>query len=344
MSNSLPALLGGRPQRPQGAPTWPPADPLVTEALTLAMRDGSWGQYFGRHSQQLAQSLGAYHQVEHVLLCGSGTFAVELGLRALKVGPGDEVLLAAYDYPGNFLTVHALGAMPVLVDLDADNWNLKVERLEAACSPATRAIIVSHLHGGLVPMQPLLDWARQRGLAVLEDAAQAVGAMVQGRRAGSWGDVGVLSFGGSKLLCAGRGGALLTASAAVFQRAHTFLQRGSQLCPLSEMQAAALLPQLAQLDSRHTLRTANVGLLTAALADIPGLKPFVNNASASQPAYYKLGWQFDPESFGLPRQRFVEALRAEGIAFDEGFTWADRRAASAAATSWSRRTGPIAAP
>ncbi len=98
------------------------------------------------------------------------------------------------------------------------------------------------------------------------------------------------------------------------------MQRGSQLCPLSEIQAAALLPQLAQLESRHDQRTANVRQLTTALADIPGLKPFVNNLAAVRPVYYKLGWQFDPDSFGLSRQRFVEALRAEGIAFDEGFS------------------------
>ncbi len=319
MSSSLPALLGGQPIRPQGPPAWPPSDPLVQEALAVALRDGSWGQYLGRHTQQLEQGLREYQQAEFTLACGSGTFAVELGLRALKVAAGDEVILAAYDYPGNFLTVHALGALPVLVDLDAGNWNLAVDRLEAACGPATKAVIASHLHGGLVPMRQLLDWAHSHNLAVLEDAAQAPGAMVQGRRAGSWGDAGVLSFGGSKLLCAGRGGALLTASAAVFQRAHAWFQRGNQLCPLSELQAAVLLPQLQQLDTRHAQRAASVRQLTTLLAAVPGLQPFVNRTADGQPAYYKLGWQFDAEQFGLSRGRLVEALRAEGMAFDEGF-------------------------
>src|SRR5712672_262320 len=142
----LPAILGGAPVRPQGPPTWPPPDDDVLRALQVAYGDGSWGMYHGGHVERLEQRLAEYHGVPHALTCGSGTFAVELALRALKVGPGDEVLLAAYDYPGNFLSVHAVGAMPVLVDVDPDNWNLAPEGLAKAVGPLTRALIVSHLH------------------------------------------------------------------------------------------------------------------------------------------------------------------------------------------------------
>ena len=121
--------------------------------------------------------------------------------------PGDEVILAAYDYPGNFLSVHAVGARPVLVDVAPGDWNLCPEKVAEAVRPQTRAVIASHLHGGLVPMARLMELAAGHGLAVIEDAAQCPGALVQGRKAGTWGDVGVLSFGGSKLLSAGRGGA-----------------------------------------------------------------------------------------------------------------------------------------
>src|SRR5207248_7949056 len=142
-ADSLPALLGGPPVRPQGPPDWPAADEAVREALLAAWRDGSWGKYHGGHVRRLEERLAADHGVGFALTCGSGTFAVELALRALKVGPGDEVVLAAYDYPGNFLAVHAVGATPVLVDLDAENWNLSAERLTEAFSPATRAVIAS---------------------------------------------------------------------------------------------------------------------------------------------------------------------------------------------------------
>src|SRR5205823_4472841 len=125
-------------------------------ALFAAYADGSWGKYHGPHVEALEDQLAAYHGVAHALTCASGTFAVELALRALKVGPGDEVALAAYDYPGNFLSVHAVGAQPVLVDVEPGNWNLGPERLGEALGPATRAVIASHLHGGLVPMREVM--------------------------------------------------------------------------------------------------------------------------------------------------------------------------------------------
>ncbi len=317
--SDLPAVLGGSPVRPQGAPSWPCHDPLVFEALQAAFQDGSWGKYHGGRVERLEKALCEYHRVEFTLACGSGTFAVELALRALKVEPGDEVLLAAYDYPGNFLCIHAIGAQPVLLDVHSDNWNLDSGQIAAAVSPKTKALIVSHLHGGLVPMREVMVIAQDRGLAVIEDAAQCPGAVVQGKKAGTWGDVGVLSFGGSKLLSAGRGGGLLTSRADVFQRARTWCLRGNLLCPLSELQAAVLPPQLAKLDERNAQRLRAVHTLSKGLESIPGLRPFRHTLEDSRPGYYKLGLQYDAAAFGLSRQRLVEAMQAEGMALDEGF-------------------------
>jgi len=317
--HDVPALLGGAAVRPQGPPDWPIPDEAVRQALEAAWRDGSWGRYHGGRVAALEARLAEYHGVVHALACGSGTFAVELALRALKVGPGDEVVLSAYDYPGNFLCVHAVGATPVLIDVHPDNWNIDPARLEAACGPATRAILVAHLHGGLVPMREVMAFAAARGLRVIEDAAQCPGAIVQGRRAGTWGDAGVLSFGGSKLLTAGRGGAVLTPHADVLQRGRLALHRGNVVCPLSELQAAVLLPQLDRLDERNTYRRQQVRHLLECLRDVPGLRSFVNHCAESEPAYYKLGLRYDADVFGLSRERFVAALRAEGIALDEGF-------------------------
>jgi dTDP-4-amino-4,6-dideoxygalactose transaminase len=318
-SNALPALLGGSAVRPQGPPDWPPPDEDVRDALQSAYRDGSWGKYHGTHVHHLEERLADYHEVPFALTCGSGTFAVELALRALKIGPGDEVVLAAYDYSGNFLAVHAVGATPVLVDVVPWSWNLDVEQLAGAVSPRTRAVIVSHLHGGMVPMRELTALAAAHGLRVIEDAAQAPGAIVQGRKAGTWGDAGVLSFGGSKLLTAGRGGALLTSLPEVYQRARVHLNRGNQVCPLSELQASVLLPQLNKLHVCNAARTASVALLRQQLNGVSGLRLFENSAIEAQPAYYKLGLQLDAERFGLSRERLIEAVRAEGIALDEGF-------------------------
>jgi dTDP-4-amino-4,6-dideoxygalactose transaminase len=291
----------------------------VREALLSAFADGSWGRYHGPHVEALEQELARYHGVDHVLACSSGTFAVELALRALHIGPGDEVLLAAYDFPGNFLTIHALGAQPVLADIDPRTGNLTAATAAAAVGSATKAIIASHLHGSFVPMAEVKDFAQSRGLALIEDACQCPGAMLGVRRAGTWGDAGVLSFGGSKLLTAGRGGALLTRDAHVHQRARRHQLRGNLFCPLSELQAAVLLPQLKMLDADNAARAQSARQLLDGLKDIPGLRPLENLGADDSPGYYKLGFLLDAEAFGLERQAFVQALRAEGIAFDEGF-------------------------
>lgn len=316
----LPALLGGAPVRPEGPPVWPLPDPDVRDAIASAVASGAWGQYHGEHVGALESELAVFHQVAHAMTCASGTLAVEAALRALRVGDGDEVVMAAYDYESNFLTVHALGAKPVMIDIHNDNWQLDPANLEAAITPRTRAIICSHLHGGLVPMRAVMEVARRRNVGVVEDAAQAPGATVEGKPAGTWGDIGVLSFGGSKLLSAGRGGALLFRDAQLHQRAKLWLHRGlQQWGPLSELQAAALRPQLRKLPEATKARAENVRILTELLS-VPGLNPFINSAADSVPAYYKLGFRYEPRLFGLPRELFVKAMRAEGIAFDVGFS------------------------
>jgi dTDP-4-amino-4,6-dideoxygalactose transaminase len=295
-------------------------DAEILAVLQQAFAEGWWGQYKAGQSERLEAWLREYHQIEQVFLCSSGNCAVELGLRALQIGPGDEVLLADYDYPGNFLSIHAVGATPVLVDVEPGCWNLSVVAARAAIGPRTKAILASHLHGGRVAMKSLMALAREKGLLGLEDAAQAPGALIEGRRAGTWGDAGVLSFGGSKLLSAGRGGALLTPHADVAQRARGYLKRaGNIVWPMTELQAALLLPQCRKLDERNARRWGNVQTLCAALAGIPGVRPFVQVDEAALPAFYKLGVQYDADVFGLPRGCLLEALRAEGFAVDEGF-------------------------
>ena len=316
----LPAILGGAPRRPNGPPAWPLPDPEILAVMQQAFAEGWWGQYKAGQSERLEAWLREYHAIEHVLLCSSGNCAVELGLRALKIGPGDEVILADYDYPGNFLNIHAVGATPVLVDVEPSSWSMNVAAVREAIGPRTKAILASHLHGGRVAMGPLVALAREKGLLVLEDAAQAPGALIEGRRAGTWGDAGVLSFGGSKVLSAGRGGALLTPHADIAQRARGHLLRaGNIVWPMTELQAALLLPQCRKLDERNAGRWSNVQILCAALAGVPGVRPFVQADEPALPAFFKLGIQYDADAFGLPRARLLEALRAEGFAVDEGF-------------------------
>jgi len=291
-------------------PHWPRTDPEIAEAIQASLRDESWGLYRGEHLPALEAELAAFHRVPHVLTCSSGTLAVEVALRALRVNPGDEVILAAYEYESNFLTIHAIGAKPVLVDVLPHNWNLDPARIEAAITEKTRAILCSHLHGGIVPMREVVAIAAARGIGVVEDAAQAAGAMVQGKPAGTWGDVGTLSFGGSKLLSAGRGGALLFRDAAIHQRARVHLHRGVQpWAPLSELQAIVLRPQLARLPAMTALRSERVNRIAS-----PALRPFENRLPECEAAFYKVGYECVAD-----RAAFVAAMRAAGVAFDVGF-------------------------
>ena len=314
------AIHGGLAALPEGPPAWPLHDPDVLAALQQAYADGSWGRYHGPHSERLRQALAQMHDVEHVSLCCSGTFAVELALRGLKVGSGDEVILAGYDFSGNFRAIEAVGALPVLVDVDPQNWNLDPALLSKARSERTRAIVVSHLHGGLIPMREVMAVACEHGLAVVEDACQAHGAKVEGRLAGAWGDVGVLSFGGSKLLTSGRGGAILTRRADVLQRAKVFCEQGNHAFPLSELQAAVLLPQVAKLAARNAARAEAVERFWQGLAGVSGLRPLVNRVQGAAPAYYKLGFEYLSQEFeGRSRYDFIAAVQAEGVALDAGF-------------------------
>lgn len=315
-----PAILGGDPVRTAGPPDWPRPMPAVIAAIEGALADGTWGKYHGPHVAALTELLATTHCVEFAFPCASGTAAVELALRGLQIGPDDEVILAAYDFKGNFQDVLAVGASPVLIDVHPDNASLDPANFPAAISPRTKAIIVSHLHGGVVPMDAVRHIADAHGIAVIEDVAQMPGAMICGRIAGTWGDVGILSFGGSKLVTAGRGGAVITSRVDIAQRIKLCTQRGNEAYPLSELQAAAIVPQWRALPSDNERRSQNVTLLCDGLRRFAGLIPFRNTASHCQPGYYKLGFWYHAHSLsGLSREGFATAMRAEGIAIDAGF-------------------------
>lgn len=319
------ALFGGEAALPEGAPAWPLADESVQLALTSAFADGSWGRYHGPHVARLESRLAEYHGVPFALTCCSGTFAVELALRASKVAAGDEVILAGYDFSGNFRSIESLGARPVLIDIDPRSSSLDAALVEQAIGENTRAIVVSHLHGGIAPMRVLREIADRRGLQIVEDACQIQGGYVEGRRAGTWGDVGVLSFGGSKLLAAGRGGAIVTAREDVHQRAKAYCEQGNHAYPLSELQAAVLFPQLELLDSRNAVRQQNAAFLVERLRELRGLSPIDQIPPDSAASYFKLAWSFNAGGWSVNRERFLAAMQAEGVAIDAGFRGFTRR-------------------
>jgi dTDP-4-amino-4,6-dideoxygalactose transaminase len=320
------AIEGGTPVFPEGPPPWPLAEEDILRVFQALWSDGSWGRYHGGHVASLEQQLARHFGTPYVIAVCSGTFAVELALRGLRIGPGDEVILAGYDFPGNFRAIEAVGALAVLTDIVSRTWAPDAQLLETAYGPKVRAVVVSHLHGGQAPMREICQWAAARGVRVVEDACQAPGAMVQGRPAGSWGDVGVLSFGGSKLLTAGRGGAVLTHDAQVRQRIQVYAQRGNEAFPLSEIQAAVLLPQLQKLPMRNTARCKAVRQLLDRLSCIRCLRSVMIDAELGNASFYKVAWLYDPDALGgRSRHEFLTAVQAEGVAMGEGFRGFFRR-------------------
>ncbi|MFO1001111.1 MAG: aminotransferase class V-fold PLP-dependent enzyme [Planctomycetaceae bacterium] len=299
---------------------WPITDEAIRSVFDSMAQDGSWGRYHGPHCDRLREELGRMHDVDHVILCCSGTSAVELALRSVPVTTGDEVILAAYDFKANLVNVLTVGATPVLVDVLPGRPVMDLSELEKAITPRTKAILVSHLHGHLAPVSEIRTIAQPHGIMVIEDACQSPGALLAGQRAGTLGNIGVLSFGGSKLLTAGRGGALLTSDATLAQRIRLYTQRGNDAYPLSEMQAAILLPQLHQLDERNALRLTRVNQFAPRLLSQSQLKLTLTAedlcGEQTRPVFYKLGLLLSDEFNGGLRERIAADARSLGVPLD----------------------------
>jgi len=203
--------------------------PSITELevgyATDAARTG-WGakcyDYIHRFEQQFSEYIGAKHGVA----TSSCTGAMELGLAALKIGAGDEVILADTNWIATVAPLRHLGATPVFVDILPDSWCLDPNAVEAAITPKTKAIIATHLYGNLCDMSALSLIAERHGIALIEDAAEALGAKYKGQLAGSIGLFSTFSFHGTKTLTTGEGGMFLTSDPALFKAVTTLSNHG----------------------------------------------------------------------------------------------------------------------
>lgn len=205
--------------------TLPSITELEIRYVEDAIRHG-WGErcydYIKRFEADFAEHLG----VPYAIATSSCTGALHMGLAALGVGVGDEVILGDINWIASAAPITYLGATPVFVDVLPDSWCLDPARVEAAITPATKAIVAVHLYGNLCDMEALLAIGERHGIPVIEDAAEAIGSSLHGRRAGSMGAFGAFSFHGTKTVTTGEGGLFVTQDRALFERVLTLSNHG----------------------------------------------------------------------------------------------------------------------
>lgn len=305
---------------------WPQYGVEEEQALLSVLHSRSWGGY---HSavKELEQRFAEYHQVPHAVSCSNGTVALEVALLALGVGPGDEVIVPPFTFVASATAVLLCRAAPVFADIDPETFNLSINAAEAAITPRTRAIVVVHFGGRPAEMDAFQALARKHGIALLEDAAHAHGAMWNGIPVGGWGDVATFSFQAFKLMTAGEGGMILSKDADVADRCWAYCNQGRTRdggwfdhftlgtnYRLTAFQAAVLGAQLQRLPEQTRTRAANVAYLRERLREVPGWRlPDDDPRAENQPYYLLTFWYSAQEFAGLPRDAALGALQAEGI-------------------------------
>ena len=222
------AINGGKSVREKDFPRWPVYGEEEKSALIAVLESRKMG-YPGSPCQGVpGEVLPPFTGTRHGLCVSNGTVSLEIALRAMEIGPGDEVIVPPYTFVATASSVLSAGATPVFADIDLDNFNcINPSAVEAVITPKTKAVIPVHMAGCPADMDPILELAEKNGLFVLEDAAQAHGAEYQGRRKiGSIGNAASFSFQETKNMSAGEGGILTTNSRELWERCWTVHNTG----------------------------------------------------------------------------------------------------------------------
>ena len=279
-------------------PVWPPVEPAIERAVMVAMRSGDWGRYEAAASEELLTAILAWVGRRRGRLMASGSAAIEWALRSMRGGrtglfePGDRVAISAWDYPGVLRAVELCGATPVMVDVERQRPVMDVGSLRRVLQTTSVSMVVaSHLFGIAADVEGIAAVCREFEVAWIEDACQVPAMLIDGQMAGSFGDVATLSFGGSKPLTAGSGGAMLTDDEGIAGRWSAMLDRPSDVSPMSSLQSAALLPQLASIHHWRDRRNATAAMIAERLPEI-GLSTFLNRSGVTA-SHYKMAIRFD---------------------------------------------------
>jgi perosamine synthetase len=291
----------------------------VTNAVTNAWY-GNANMYHERFEKAFAEYVG----VKFAMALPTCTSAIHLSLLALGVKEGDEVVVPDATWIASSAPISYVGATPVFADIDPLTWCISPESFEACITPKTKAVIPVDLYGGMADMDAILGIARRQNIAVVEDAAEALGAEYKGKRAGRFGDTGVFSFHGSKTVTTGEGGMLVTDRADLFDRIQVLRDHGRQpgdrmfwntevayKYKMSSMQAALGLAQLERIGELIQRKREQFEWYKQELAGIDGITLNAEPAGSLN-AYWMVTIVLDPK-LGLNKTQLMERLSLRGI-------------------------------
>lgn len=322
------AILGGDPVRSAGYPSWPDVSEADVEAVTAAVRAGGWGGHPvpGPLAASFGRRFAAFQGADHGVVMMNGTVTLEVALKALGIGWGDEVIVPALTFSATPYAVMAAGALPVIVDVTAASWMIDPDLVEAAITPRTRAIIPVHLGQVMADMDRLTAIAAAHGLAIVEDCAHSHGKAWGERGAGTFGAFGSFSHQSSKILTAGEGGTLLTDDPDLAELASSLIDCGRAKDQtgvrftfganyrLGELHAALLLSQLDRFPAQMAERAENATYFESVVGAVPGVRPLTIDPRVSRRSFYRYILAIDPDAFaGADGAWVCAALEAEGV-------------------------------
>ena len=334
-ANGKLAMLGGDPVRKAAFPSWPVIDNVEEDKLLAVLRSKKWNRMNGKAVETWEGDYARLTGAKHVLATANGTSALFTALNAVGLGPGDEVLVPPYTFVATINVVMLNYAIPVFVDTDIETFQMDARKVPGRITDRTSAILPVHMAGGAVNLDSILDTAKSRGVPVIEDACQAHLGEWRGRKLGTWGKAGCFSFQASKNLNSGEGGALITSDTELYERAHSFHNNGRTFrsrtdgfsyamgganLRLTEFQGAILSAQMTRVEAQARLRDENAKYLASMLEKIPGIHPVKNYEGCTRSAWHLYMLRYDKDAFGgVPRDKFLKALAAEGVRASGGY-------------------------
>ncbi len=320
---------------------WPFYSDEEISAAVSVLNSGKVNYWTGDQGQKFEQEFARFCGTRHAIAVANGSVALELALFALGVGPGDEVIVPSRSFIASASCALVRGAVPVFADVDPVSQNLTVDTIREAWSPRTKAIIAVHLAGWPCDMDGIMEFARQHSLWVIEDCAQAHGAMYHGRRVGSLGHVAAFSFCQDKIISTGgEGGMVVTNDSQLWERMWSYKDHGRDYAlsrtpaasgfrwihnsfgtnfRLTEMQSAIGRIQLRGIDQQLDTRRHNAAILARAFSRIPGLRVTVPPAHVAH-AFYKYYAFVEPEKLAgkWDRDRIAATICEEGVPCSAG--------------------------